>query len=270
MQDRRQCEFFLVRYVPDTVRNEFVNIGVLLREAGEAATTVVRFTRDWARVRCMDPDADTAMLEALEAEVRQRLTETGPDVQPVMRVLEDSFSNSVQLTAARGCLAESIVAEVDALMRLYVEPRRQARVARRSGRQIIHAQMRTEFERAGVWDLMRKRIAAAEYTRAGDTLKLDCGYRPNGVIRMFHAVSLEGDVELAKVLAYSVADLRAGIERVERATLELTALVEPLREVSEPDEYRFAVEAMERQQIRVMTTTDLPRLAETARRELHV
>ena len=48
-----QCEFSLVRYVPDTVKNEFVNIGVVLREAGprEAA---VRFTRDWRRVRCVD------------------------------------------------------------------------------------------------------------------------------------------------------------------------------------------------------------------------
>ena len=32
--DRMQCEFFLVRYVPDAVKNEFVNIGVVLREAG--------------------------------------------------------------------------------------------------------------------------------------------------------------------------------------------------------------------------------------------
>ena len=31
---RKQCEFQLIRYVPDPVRNEFVHIGVLLREAG--------------------------------------------------------------------------------------------------------------------------------------------------------------------------------------------------------------------------------------------
>ena len=47
---RRPCEFFLVRYVPDPVRGEFVNIGVLLREAGGSAAQV-RFTRDWTRVR---------------------------------------------------------------------------------------------------------------------------------------------------------------------------------------------------------------------------
>ena len=44
---------------------------------------------------------------------------------------------------------------------------------------------------------------------------------------MFHAVSLEPGVEMAKVLAFSAAGLRAGVERVEKAELELTALIEP-------------------------------------------
>ena len=30
----------------------------------------VRFTRDWRRVRCLDPDADTALLEGMETELR--------------------------------------------------------------------------------------------------------------------------------------------------------------------------------------------------------
>jgi len=96
---------------------------------------------------------------------------------------------------------------------------------------------------------------------------------------MFHAVSLEGDVEAAKVLAYSAPQLREGVERVEGAKLELTAVVEPLRmvgsvndETSEIDEgaerYRFGVETMERQEIRVVTLNDLARAAVTAQREL--
>ncbi len=88
MNERQPCEFFLVRYVPDPVKNEFVNIGVLLREAGRPESAVVRFTKDWSRVRCVDPVADTAMLEALEIEVRRRMQE---DARPVMKVLEESF-----------------------------------------------------------------------------------------------------------------------------------------------------------------------------------
>ena len=65
--ERRGCKFQLLRYVPDPVRNEFVHIGVILREAdagGASAHSEVRFTRDWRRVRCLDPNADTALLEA--------------------------------------------------------------------------------------------------------------------------------------------------------------------------------------------------------------
>jgi hypothetical protein len=269
--ERQPCEFFLVRYVPDPVKNEFVNIGVLLREAGRPESAQVRFTRDWGRVRCVDPDADTAMLEALESEVRRRLTE---DAQPVMKVLEESFSNLLQVTPAKACLAESVPAEMDLLMALHVEARKRESTARRSGRAAIQARVRTEFERAGVWDLLRKRISAASYTRPGDPLRIDCGYRPNGVIRMFHAVSVDGDSELAKVLAFSAPALAEGVRRVENAELELTAVVEPVKDrMGDPDrlqQYRFGVETMEAQRIRVLTTSDMTRVAETARRELQV
>jgi hypothetical protein len=271
VNERLQCEFFLMRYVPDPVRNEFVNVGVLLREAGRPESTIVRFTKDWSRVRCMDPDADVTALEGFESELRRRLLE---DHQPVMKTIEDSFSTLLQITPSQGCLAESIPAHVDLLMQLYVETRKRPTTARRSGRMAIHAQMRTEFERVGVWDLLRKRIAAAAYTRPGDPLRIDCGYRPNGIIRMFHAVSLEADSELAKVLAFSAPVLAEGVRRVESVDLELTAIVEPTRAIQDDEErmaqYRFAVETMETQKIRVLTTNDLTRVAETAQRELRV
>ncbi len=280
MRDRLPCEFFLIRYVPDVVKGEFANIGVVLREAGAIARTsprsLVRFTRDWSRVRCLDAGADVAMLESLEAEIVYRLGTDGDSPKPVLSSLEDTLSNSVQITEPRACLAESIPAEIEQLMRLYVEPLKVKIERKRTGRAAINATMRTEFERAGVWGLMRKRIAASLYTAAGDPMKIDCGYRPNGVIRMFQAVSLEGDIEAAKVLAYTAPQLRDGVARVEGATLELTAVVEPVRRLSEQDgdeageSYRFGVETMERHAIRVMTVNDLARIAETARTELRV
>src|SRR5271155_3665327 len=98
MQALRECEFFLVRYVPDPVKNEFVNIGVLLRATGQGGgETLLRFTRSWSRVRCMDPDADIAALEALEVEIRQKLRESF-DLKPILVSLEDTLSNNVQIT----------------------------------------------------------------------------------------------------------------------------------------------------------------------------
>src|SRR5438093_692647 len=117
--ERVPCEFFLLRYVPDAVKDEFVNIGVLLREAARPTEAVVRFTRDWSRVRCIDPDADTAMLEAMEGEIALRLRTVATDPKPVMTVLEDTFSNSIRITEARATLAESVPAELEQLMQLY-------------------------------------------------------------------------------------------------------------------------------------------------------
>src|SRR3984957_339335 len=104
---RRECEFQLLRYVPDAVRNECVHIGVILREsaAGDSPGKVeVRFTRDWRRVRCLDPDADTALLEGMENELRMRLVED-PGGR-LMRILEESLSLNVQMTEPKAFLAE--------------------------------------------------------------------------------------------------------------------------------------------------------------------
>jgi hypothetical protein len=287
--ERVPCEFFLIRYVPDVVKGEFVNIGVLLREAeagsgarspsGSPLRSQVRFTRDWARVRCMDADADIGLLEGLEQEiaVRLRAGTSARDPKSVLEVLEDTLSNSLQMTDARATLEENLQTGMEQLMRMYVEPLRVAKVRARSGRAAIQTTVRHEFERAGVWPLMRKRIAASLYTRLGDPLRLDCGYRADAVagnmVKMFQAVSLESDVEMAKVLAWSAAQMREGVRRIEGAGLELTAVVEPLRAVSDGDDeagerYSFGVETMERSEIRVITLHDLARAAATAQREL--
>lgn len=272
LQERLACQFQLLRYVPDAVRNEFVHVGVILREGGR---TEVRLTHDWRRVRCLDPDADTNLLEAVEEDLRRRLAADTDGRQK--KLLDESLSLNLQMTEPKAYLAESLPAGIEELMRMYVDPPKRERSERVGGRVAIHTRMRAEFEQAGVWDMLRKRIAASAYTRPGDPLHIDAGYRPNGVIRMFHAVSFEPGLEMAKVLAFSAASLRAGVERVEKASLELTAFIEPAAKLGATDEnpdrlalYRFGVETMEEHQIRVLTTSDMSRVAETARRELHV
>jgi hypothetical protein len=264
------------------VRNEFVHIGVLLRDEGGQLN--LRFTKDWRRVRCLDPDADISMLEGIETELRRRLQEdlARPEAErKFTRILDESLSLGLQITEAKAYLAESLPAGMEALMKMYVDPPKRERGSRLSGRAAIQSAMREEFELAQVWNLMRKQIRAAEYTRPGDPLRIDAGYRPNGVIKMFHAVSLDPGVEMAKVLAFSSASLRGGVERIEKAQLELTAIVEPAGQLGigvgatddQPERlelYRFGIETMEEHQIRVLTTTDLPNIAATARRELRL
>ena len=266
----KHCEFFLLRYVPDAVKDEFVNIGLVLLQRSAKGTEFaeVRFTQDWRRVRCLDPGADLEVLQAMEAQIREELAEPRARAE-MLRRLEDSLSNTLQVSVSKGCLTADPAQEIEALARMYLETpkRRAARVE--AGRQAILGRMRGAFEQAGVWGLMRKAIPAAQYTHPGDPLKIDCGYRPNGEVRLFQAVSLGTDRDAAKVLAFSYPQIAAGIEREEKARAEMTAIVEDELE-REDEEIAFALAVLEESRIRVARTEELAGIAERARVELRV
>jgi len=266
MADLHQCEFFLLRWMPDVVTGEFTNVGlVLLDDSGRAH---VRFTTNWRRAKCLDPTIEIELFESLEADIRARLND-GADRQKFLEKVPDWASNSLQLSASAGVLAKSVEAELENLALMYLEPRR--RTARRdvSGRAAILNSMRGAFEQAGVWDLMWKRIPVAQYTRKGDPLRIDCGYRPNGVIRLFHAVPLMSDLDVAKVLAFSYPQVREGIARAEQAKAELTVIVEDDLD-REDESVAFAVATFERTEIAVAAMGEMAHIADVARRELRL
>ena len=298
MAEYRQCEFHLLRYVPDAVKDEFVNLGVVLLETGEDPAlppkeggrtghpapnsgqlfTDVRFTRDWRRVRCLDPEVDVELLEGFEGELRRMLQSRAAEVinyrgpmsrrEWLLRLLEEGLSNTLQITPAKAVLTESPSVELGKLAQMYLESSRHERRAQ-SGRRVIYAAMREAFEHSGVWALGRRDIALANYGAKGDPLKIDFGYRPNGVIKMFQAVSLETDVDAAKVLAFSYPSLREGLRRAENAGSELTAVVEDgLRR--EEDAIGFALATLQASEIRVAAVSEMPSYAERARVEMGI
>ncbi len=263
MADKKQIEFFLVRYSPDAIKDEFVNVGVAVLDPTGAAD--VRITRDWRRVKCLDPSLEPEFFEALENDLRSILKD--PDRDRLLAKLQSSFSNAIQLTPAKAVLAEDPAVEIENLARMYLETRRPAGKRDLSARQAIFTRMRDAFEQAGVWKLMRHRIAVAQYTHKGDPLKIDCGYRPNGEVKMFHAVSLATEPETAKILAFSFPQIEAGILKAEQANASLTAIVED--DLDRTDEQvAFALETLEQARIATALTSELPRIADAVRREL--
>jgi hypothetical protein len=278
MAEYKQCEFYLLRYVPDAVKDEFVNLGVVLLETGEGAFTDVRFTRDWRRVRCLDPDADVELLESFEGEVRGMLQSRVAEVinyrppmsrrEWLLKLLEDGMSNALQITPAKAVLTESPEKELGELARTYLESDARGRRAQ-SGRRVIYAAMREAFEGVGVWALGRRDIALANYGSKGDPLKIDFGYRPNGVIKMFQAVSLETDVDAAKVLAFSYPALREGLRLADSAGSELTAVVEDGLKRND-DAVGFALATLAASEIRVAAVSEMPAYAERARLEMGI
>lgn len=286
MANLRQCEFFVLRYVPDVVKGEFVNIGVVLLETGggEAAFTDLQLTRDWRRARCLDPDIDIGLLEALEQELRSNLRARAPEIinykGPLSRrewlldQIETSWAGTLQMAPVLGVLTESPEAEIGVLAKAYLESQargKQERVAR--GRTAIYNRMRAAFEEAGVWDLMLKDIVAAEFTRPGDPFKVDCAYQPNGVLHMLQALSLAPEqgataqVNAARALASSYEEIKEGLIRNRHLESTLTAIVEDELDMSDVA-VGFALATLAQDNVEVARVAELPAIAERVRVEM--
>jgi hypothetical protein len=267
MADRRQFEFFLLRYVPDEVKDEFVNVGVVMVEAGAngGGFADVRFTRDWGRVRCLDPLADVEMLAALERDIREQLATTY-DRGVLLRRLEDSFSNVIQLSQTKGCLAEDPVREIEAMASIYLEAEKVGGKRLVSGRQRILGKMREAFEQAGVARFVLP-VPAAPYTKPGDPFQFDFGYRVGGEIKLFHAVSLKASVDAAVLLAARYPRIATVLSKVTDAIPTLTAVVDDELDRGQ-ESVGFALSMMEDEKIRIAVAGEMPMIAEVARREL--
>ena len=270
MAGLRNLEFFLLRYVPDAVKGEFVNIGVVMFEPGANGEGFadVRFMKDWRKVRCFDPQADIEMLEAIERDIRGQLAEMGSR-ELLFRKMEDSFSNIIQLSSPKKCLAEDREQEIAALASIYLETVKPRQRHLGPGRQRILGQMRQAFEQAGVWKFLMTNIPVSPYTKPGDPFKFDFGYRVGDEIKLFHAVSLKASVDAAVVLASRYPKIAEGMMRLTKAQSWLTAVVDDDLD-SGREEVQFALGTLEESRIRVAAAEEMPGIAEVARRELNL
>src|SRR5512133_560544 len=138
----KKLEFSLIHYIPNVVNGEFVNIGVVLFD--DAGGLRLRFTKDWRRVRALDPAADIETLQALEEDLNAQLTRGALDRPTLLKKLQDYLSNGIEFTPTQGVLAEDAASELETLARIYLG-RRPAGVRESSGRAAILAQMKDAF-----------------------------------------------------------------------------------------------------------------------------
>ena len=134
MKEPHLFEFLIVRYVPHPVRQEFMNIGVILfaRDLPEEPARV-RFTSNWDRVRRFDLDADIEMLMEMENEFKRMLNEAGESPHDAIQRLQERLSNAIQLhrpalppsvqfAEVNTRIGESLDEGLASLLSLYVEP----------------------------------------------------------------------------------------------------------------------------------------------------
>ena len=223
----KSCSYYLVRYVPHAEREEFLNIGVLLHSAEEQFLDCL-FTRDLRRVKRFHPQADVEFLRELQGYFEQQIQQNEDNLAGFLEGMKQTLSHVIQLAPERAVLAAEPQAELPLLFERLVGER-QADAPALDTRMRIKQRFVEALRRARVWGDPRfeRRIPAEPLTHAGDPFHFDFGYRPpiaagrpNGRLKLIHALSLHRDHELSSVLSLTMAYVRS------KQPAELTAVIE--------------------------------------------
>jgi hypothetical protein len=211
--------YHILRYVPNLVRDEWVNIGVLVfhPQSGERRLRLIEEQDEYNRVRRLHPGADEALLRALRDDLETRLDSgigaNGGSVsaipwQKVLSKWDETLSNALQIAPQKGLRADDLDAEVERLYRDHVAvPRKSTRPGLPGSRSSIKAYSEQVFRANGIWDRLQKSVRIAEFTFPGDPARIDYSYRRNGTRGFMHALSVSRAPQDAKTLAYNVSHI---------------------------------------------------------------
>jgi len=262
-ETRSTYRYRILRYTPNLIRDEWVNIGVLLEEinGNRREMRLIEEPAEIGRVRRLHPNADEELLRALPAEFEARLRDTGDAVRNYLDKLDQTLSNALQFSPQKGLLAEDFDAELDRLYRNHVAPpSRQRGGIVESTRAWIKARLNDVFRRRHVPKLERG-IRVEEFTQPGDPFKLDYAYQ-NGARGYLHAIALGRDPAQAKVLCYTAERIRARIPNS-----EFTAITE-VEPAPENSRHRFVADLLKDQQVALVSLNRVERFAEELRLRL--
>jgi len=252
----RPCAYHVVRYTPNLVRDEWVNIGILLFDpaTGRLLQRLVEEPAEFARIRRLHPAADEELLRRLSDDFALQSAAEGNHAQSYIARLEQTLSNTLQLSPQKGLLAEEMEAELDRLYHDHVEIPRSGRIAELATRNGIRSRANQVFRGTGIWPRLQRRLRVDEFTYAGDPLRLDYGYRRNGTRGFVQALSLSRDPGQAKVLAFTADAIRQKLDHS-----EFVAVTETEPRPAENPRHRFILGLLEAREIGVVP---LSRLAE--------
>src|ERR1700674_3660977 len=123
------CAYHVVRYQPNLIRDEWVNIGVLLLDPSSRRVRQRRLEEAaaCARLRRLHPGADEELLLRLPAEFDRQFTGREMDAAAILDKFDETLSNAVQLSPRKGLLARDPDAELERIFHEQVEPLRGTR-----------------------------------------------------------------------------------------------------------------------------------------------
>jgi len=265
----KECSYFLVRYVPDVAKEEFLNIGVFLFCPAEGFLDC-RFSDDWRHVSRFHAQADTEFLEDLQSHFEQQIRDHQNDLDGYIREMQQSYSNLIQLSPLRACLTADLPAQLQDLFQRYVGVR-PAVFRTQAPRLRIKNRMTQSLRGCGLLgpNLVQKDIPASQWTIPDDPFLFDFGYEPrlqpdtpNGRVRLIHNVSLQkDDPKLVEALVWT-------FERVlQKKRCDLTVGHE-----DNPDpnnaQVRFSQGVLQHEHIRLVPVSGFDEYAQSIRAEL--
>lgn len=119
---KKRCFYSIIHYIPSLVRGEFINIGVAL-QCGEGAVVHCRMLGEIDRILCFDRKANPAVIKALLADLDRRFNSFSlKDLsdENFLHSLAEEYSNHIQLTPPRLCMADDLEDELQVLYDLFV------------------------------------------------------------------------------------------------------------------------------------------------------
>lgn len=216
----RACVYRILRYTPNLVRDEWVNIGVLLfdPQTGERRLRVIEEEEEYRRVRRLHPGADELVLRALRDDLEDRFqsapaswtTGNTGDWQLLLAKWDETLSNALQLAPQKGVIAADLDAELERLYADHVAPQRApSRVGAPGGRASLRSYCSQVFRQARLWERLQKSVRVEEFTFPGDPMRLDYSYRRNGTRGFVQTLSVTRAPADAKLLAYTAERISA-------------------------------------------------------------
>lgn len=211
--------FHVVRYTSSLLRDEWVNIGILIFSpwSGDLRLRLIEGQDEFFRVRKLHPGADEEAIRQLRDHLEQRFSdflqaerqEKGAGVQPgeaLQRLVDKwnaTLSNGIQLGPARGDYGEDIDLELDRVYREQVAPVRLERPALGS-RMSMRDYCAQVWKQAGLWNRIEKSVRAEEYTFPGDPTRIDFAYRKDALRGFVHTLSVSRSPRDCKDYAHTV------------------------------------------------------------------
>jgi len=272
---RLNCRYRILRYVPNLVRDEWVNVGVLLEEVSPVGSAgsprrevrLIEEDAEIARVRRLHPGVDQELLRSLQGDFEARLKAPPAEVSVYLDKLDQTLSNVLQFGPGKGVLTDDFDAELDRIFLEQVSPPRAARSgAVETTMQWLRKRIADVFRRRRILQSLEKNLPVGGFTHAGDPTRIDYGYRYNGTSGgtrgYMQLVPLKGDTSRAKVFAYTAESIRRQIR-----SSEFVALTETEPSESEP-RHEFVRRLFDDQQIAIIPPSQLDRFAEQLRPRL--